>query len=209
MLISFAVIIGLILIWIIASILFVRNVERLSYTVLEQKNGYEIRKYDPYIIAETTADAKYKEGMNQGFRVVADYIFGNNESKESIAMTTPVLDQPSSEKIAMTTPVFDQEKEDQRSIAFVMPAQYSLESLPTPVNKNVTIREVPGGTFAVLPFRGWRWQSRVKSKQNQLKKRLEADNILFKDEVIMAYYHPPLTFPLVSLSEVLVEIQPE
>ena len=98
--------IGVLVIWTLGSYLVVRNLEEPSYTVIEKRNGYEIRQYQPYIIAETEVTGSYDEATNAGFRIIADYIFGNNTAKESIAMTTPVLEQ-TSEKIAMTTPIGD------------------------------------------------------------------------------------------------------
>ena len=47
---------------------------------------------------------------NKGFRLIADFIFGNNQisdasTGEKIAMTAPVTVEPQSAKISMTAPV--------------------------------------------------------------------------------------------------------
>jgi len=98
------------LLWIAYGYFSVRNIESPNYKVISIDGPFEIRDYDSYIVAQASISAKnYRQGINQGFRVVADYIFGNNTTQKPIAMTSPVVTGSSqsniSEKIAMTTPV--------------------------------------------------------------------------------------------------------
>lgn len=123
-------VLGIVLIWVVGSYLVVRNIEQPSNTVLEKRAGYEIRQYDSYIIAETEVSGDYREALRAGFSIIADYIFGNNTTNTSIAMTAPVL-ETSSEKIAMSVPVISTlETEKSRTVSFVLPSKYTLESLP-------------------------------------------------------------------------------
>ena len=79
---------------------FGSRVEQAEYSVLKKVDGYEIRKYPSHVVAQTTVGGSYRESMNQGFRIVAGYIFGGNTKKESIAMTAPVvMENKTSEKI--------------------------------------------------------------------------------------------------------------
>ncbi|MCA9357381.1 heme-binding protein [Candidatus Nomurabacteria bacterium] len=114
--------IALLVIWIVGSYLVIRNIEEPKFTTIEKRSGYEIRQYTPYIIAETDVIGEYNEATSKGFGIIADYIFGNNTSRASIAMTAPVLENETSEKIAMTVPVIDTKKnENSRTISFVLP----------------------------------------------------------------------------------------
>ncbi|MGB5389315.1 MAG: heme-binding protein, partial [Thermoanaerobaculia bacterium] len=79
-------------------------IEQPSYEVLESDGQLELRRYEPYIVAETVVDAEFERAGNEGFRRLADYIFGNNRTQQKLAMTAPVS-QTTSEKIAMTAPV--------------------------------------------------------------------------------------------------------
>ncbi len=118
--------------WTIGSHIAVRSLEEPSYIVLEKRDGYEIRQYDSYIVAETEITSTYNQALNGGFSRIADYIFGNNTSKTSIAMTAPVL-ETTSEKIAMTVPVTTTIGESQtRNVSFVLPSKYTLDTLPAP-----------------------------------------------------------------------------
>ena len=196
-------------IWVIGSYLVVRAIEKPAYSVLEKKDGYEIREYAPYIIAKTTVTGNYDEATNNGFRIIADYIFGNNTKKENIAMTAPVLEsKAASEKIAMTTPVLETAGENnERTIAFVLPSKYALETLPTPNNNTVTFKEVPTRKVAVLRFTWYAREGRMDTKKALLQNYLKRDNVAAAGEPETARYNPPLSMPLLLRNEVLIPIQ--
>ncbi len=201
----------LLVIWAIGSYAVVRKLEEPRYTVIEKKTGYEIRQYDPYIVAETVVNStEYDQDLRQGFRLVADYIFGNNTKQEKISMTTPVLEQPGSqsEKIAMTVPVLEGERDDTtRTVAFVLPSQYSMDTLPAPNNDQVTLREVDGRKVAALRFGWYGTPDRVAKKKAVLLESLAADNVTVIAEPQAAFYNPPLSMPLVLRNEILVEVE--
>ena len=127
--------------------------EEPDFTVERKIGNVEIRRYGPRIAAETPIAADEEAARNEGFRRLARYIFGGNQSKTKIAMTAPVAQQPS-EKIAMTAPVASQRGPGgEWVIRFFMPSKYTLDSLPTPNEDVVRLVEVPGETVAVLRYR--------------------------------------------------------
>lgn len=196
----------MLVIWTIGSYMVVRNLEQPSYTMIEKKNGYEIRKYDSYIIAETTVTGNYSEALNEGFGVIADYIFGNNTTKSSIAMTAPVLENKS-ESIAMTAPVINTlESEQNRTISFVLPSKYTLETLPAPNNSNVLLTEVPTRTVAVLRFNWYATESRVDKKQARLEELIVKDGLVANGAIQVAQYNPPFSMPLIRRNEIIIPI---
>ena len=199
---------ALLLLWTIGSYLVIRNLEEPAYTVLEQKDGYEIRAYAPYITAQTEVTGKYSQALNQGFRLVANYIFGNNLAKENIAMTVPVLEStPESEKIAMTVPVLNTAKDaETRIISFVLPSKYTLDTLPAPNDPRVILNEVPARTVAVLRFSWYATQSRAQQKTTLLQTHLERDGIAASGAVETAQYNPPFSMPLIHRNEIIIPI---
>ena len=205
-----AVVIGL-LIWMVASYAVVRSIEEPAYTVIETKDGYEIRQYQSYLMATTQVTGDYNEATSRGFRIIADYIFGNNTKQESIAMTAPVLESPkenSSAKIAMTVPVLETESGNAtRTIAFVLPAQYTLETLPLPNNSAVSIVTVPARKVATLSFTWYPTASRVETKKALLKSYLTRDQKITVGATETARYNPPLSMPLMLRNEILIPIE--
>ena len=205
-----AVIIGMLL-WTIGSYAVVWTIEEPAYTVLEKKDGYEIRKYAPYIKAETVVSGSYDEATNQGFRIIADYIFGNNARRESISMTTPVLESPQisqSEKIAMTVPVLESSSETAtRTIAFVLPSKYALDTLPTPNNSAIKLASVPARTVAALRYTWYPTETRTIAKKDLLKRYLSRDNYIITGAIETARYNPPFSMPLTLRSEIIIPIE--
>ena len=131
------------------------NVEQPRYTVVERYDDIEIRSYAPLIAAETEVTGTRETAIREGFRTIADYIFGNNVASREIAMTTPVTQQ-TSEPIAMTAPVMQQGDGRTWLIRFVMPSRYTMESLPKPKNAAVQVKEMPENTSQQFVFPGGR-----------------------------------------------------
>lgn len=201
----FGVLLAIIL-WTVGSYLAIMTPEEPSYTVLEKKAGYEIRLYEPYIIATTEVNGTYSQALNQGFRQIADYIFGNNTSQTKIAMTAPALESQS-EKIAMTVPVTTSlDESTSRSVSFVLPAKYTLDTLPIPNSDKVKLVEVPERTVAALRFSWYATAQRTASKQAQLKQSLLTDNLTSTGPAQVAQYNPPLSMPLMRRNEILIPI---
>ena len=162
------IVIGIIVLWSVWGY-FSSRLENTEYSVLSSKNGYEIRLYPAHIVAQTVVKGSYREALNQGFRIVAGYIFGGNTKKQSIAMTAPVIEKTStSESIAMTAPVMATVEGESHTIAFGMPKSYTLETLPIPTDSRVQIVTIPEKKMAVIRFSWGRTDSRVQEKKQEL-----------------------------------------
>ena len=86
---------------------------------------------------------KRTEAGNRGFRLLAGYIFGQNRGERKIAMTAPVTQAPA--KITMTAPVTQTPADGRYVVQFTMPSEYTLETLPEPLDPQEKLREVAGG----------------------------------------------------------------
>jgi len=200
-------IIGIIILWSLWGY-FSSRVENTQYSVIESKKEYEVRLYPSHIVAQTTVKGSYKEALNEGFRIVAGYIFGGNTKKESIAMTAPVVEKkPVSESIAMTAPVMANIEGESHTIAFGMPKNYTLETLPTPNDQRVKIETVNEKKMAAIRFSWMRTDARVQSKKQELLDALKKDNVLVIGEPQYAGYNAPWTPPWMMRNEVLVEVR--
>jgi hypothetical protein len=192
--------------WVVSGYLPTRNVEINKYSVIAEKDGYEIRRYEPYILAETPMrDDSGNSGFNELFR----YISGNNMRKSKLAMTSPVLESapPAEQKLAMTSPVLERVGANGSVMAFVMPPGMKLEDLPKPVSPQVTLRAVPGFKAAVIRFSGWGSVATVKKKTKQLAAALERDGLRAAAAPATAFYNPPWTPPFMRRNEVIIGIE--
>lgn len=183
--------------------------EEPKYDVLEKSDMFELRAYKPLIVAEVLVDGDMDAPSNKGFRLIADYIFGNNKSangaSEKISTTVPVAMEPKSEKISMTSPVSMQEASGKWRVHFVMPSKYTLETLPAPNNAEVKLREVPAKKFAVVRFSGLAGEQKVAKKTEELLAWLQAKQIKPTGVPELARYNAPWTLPFMRRNEVMVE----
>ena len=185
------------------------SIEEPDYTVIEQSGKLELRRYAPTIIAETQVSGSMDKASGDGFRLIADYIFGNNTAKNGeqskISMTAPVLMEPQSEKINMTAPVTLAESGGDWRVAFVMPSQYTMETLPTPNNDQVTLREVPASDYAVVRFSGLAGEKKVAKKTGELLRWMESKSLISVGSPELARYNPPWTPPFLRRNEIRVQ----
>ena len=182
------------------------NVEKPDYEVVHSEQNIEIRQYDPMIIAEVKVEGKREDAIREGFRLLADYIFGNNTGEQVISMTSPVQ-QKENQKIAMTAPVQQQLTGKSWQISFVMPSEYSMESLPVPNNNRVRLKEILAKKFVVIEFSGSNSNENVIGHENQLMKYIKANQINIIGSPKYAFYNAPLTLPLLRRNEVMIEIK--
>lgn len=189
------------------SIVGVRNSAEAGYTVIEQHGDIEIRQYAPMLMAETLVQADYSDSGSIGFKRLAGFIFGNNRSREKIAMTAPVYRQQEGEKIAMTAPVLQQESAGGWRMAFVMPAEYTPESLPLPLDPLIEIRQVTGKKVAVIRYSGSLSADIIQQKAEALSQWLTQQGIKMLSPARSAAYDPPWTIPALRRNEVHIDIE--
>jgi len=177
-----------------------------DFTVERRLGGVEIRQYGPRIAAETTIDADEEKARSEGFRRLAGYIFGGNTTKTKIAMTAPVSQQQS-EKIAMTAPVAAQRADSgEWVIRFFMPAEHSMDTLPTPKDDRVRLVTVPAERVAVLRFSGTASLEALATRTDELLNTLRTNDIKTKSTPFSWFYDPPWTLPFRRRNEVVVSL---
>ena len=183
------------------------NVEQPNYGVLSSStDDIEIRRYAPMVIAEVEVRGAREEAISDGFRLLADYIFGNNTTQQDIAMTAPVQQQ-ANKKIAMTAPVQQQSSGDRWKVSFVMPAEYSLATLPEPNNEQVKLKQIPAKDFIAIQFSGTNSKQNITKHERQLLQYIERNNIQTLGSPKYAFYNPPWTLPFMRRNEVMIEIE--
>lgn len=184
--------------------------EEPPHRVVLASGAVEIRDYEPMILAEVLVDGTMAGAGNRGFRPLANYIFGDNQlpaggSGADIAMTAPVL-QTKSGKIAMTAPVTQARSGEGWRIAFIMPSEWTLQTLPRPNDPNVVLSEVPARRVAVIRFSGGPSEARFERKAAELAEFLEREGYQPVADPVYARYDPPWVPTLMRRNEVMIEI---
>ena len=197
----------------ILSFIFITNqlmaTEEPEFTVLFQEENLEIREYEPRIIAHVKANGDFDDASSKGFKMLADFIFGNNtinNTSQKISMTAPVSASISSKTISMTAPVIAENNNNEWSIAFVMPKEFTIATLPVPNNQNIKITALPKEKFAVVVFSGLVRESSYNKKANLLIEFIKKKRLTPLSSIQIARYNPPWTLPFFRRNELMVKI---
>lgn len=182
-------------------------IEEAEYLVVKKDGRFETRDYKPYLLAEIVVDASMEDAGNLAFRPLFKYISGENTSKTNIQMTVPVSQEKASEKISMTAPVSQEKTQHGYTVSFMMPAEYTMTTIPTPINSNIKIRQIPAHRVASVRYSG-RW---TEVKYLKYKKKLEEwlteNKMVNSGNPVWARYNPPFTPWFFRRNEILIPIE--
>lgn len=184
-------------------------VEEPKFQIVNADGDFELRDYPGLVVAEVTVGGDRRAASNEGFRLLAGYIFGGNAGSSKIAMTAPVSQaQAQGSKIAMTAPVTPAGEEGRWTVQFTMPSQYTMKDLPVPNDKRVQLRSMPPTRLAVLKFSGLTGDERVAQQTEKLEALLRRHQLEPVGEPLLARYDPPWTPWFMRRNEVMVPVWP-
>jgi len=189
-------------------------IEEPKYEVVKTYPEFELRRYEPFLVAETEVTGDFDEVGNQAFRILAAYIFGENKSRAKMEMTAPVNQRPAAgegEKMAMTAPVTQRPKgrdgPDTFVLSFVMPSGYSLDSLPVPLDSRVLLREESAKLMAVRSYSG-RWsEANYRENESRLLAAVEKAGLTPVAPPAYARYNSPFSLWFLRRNETMVEVR--
>lgn len=151
--------------------------EKQKFKLVSTYKDFEIRFYPSATLATITSNAKtYKDLSSPGFRKLAGYIFGGNESNTKISMTSPV-------QMDINDTV--------STMSFVMPASYKKENLPKPNDPNVRIMNTEDEYVAVIRFGGYASDKDLKYYTEKLQNLLKENGITPHGNYRFLGYNPP------------------
>lgn len=183
-----------------------KSTETPKYTVERVDGAIELRDYAPRIMAEVSVTGSRTAAINAGFRVLAGYIFGANEGGAKVAMTTPVTQVPG-ETIAMTTPVTQMARDGSWLVQFMMPAEYTLATLPKPKDDHIRFVPVPGNRQAVLRFSGLAGEGTLAAHEGELRSWTRGQALKVTAGPFYYFYDPPWTLPWNRRNEVAFVVE--
>jgi len=186
--------------------------EEPKYTVIQKNDTFEIREYTPYVVAQTEVTGDYDDMGGKAFRILFKYISGDNQQSSNIEMTAPVIQentQKDGQKIQMTAPVIqemDTANPQSAIYSFVMPQNFTLATLPLPLDKRITLKEIPAKTVAVRVFSGSWGEENFKENETILLNALQNANIKTIGEPSFARYNSPFALWFMRRNEIMIEV---
>ena len=184
-------------------------IEQPAYVVLQTTDVFEIRNYEPYVVAEVVVAGPATDAGNQAFPILAGYIFGKNNGERKFDMTAPVTQTAVSAplKLEMTGPVTQTPAAGGFLVQFMMPGAYTLATLPEPLDARVKLRAIPGQTVAVIKYSGTWSQSNYDEHLNMLKRALAQANIATQGEPVYSRYNAPFTPWFMRTNEISFKVK--
>lgn len=171
-------------------------IEEPEFEVLQSNDDYEVRMYAPHIVAEVDVEGDDGDPGRAAFRILAGYIFGDNEAETKMSMTAPVTSQA----------VGDDEKA-LYTYAFFMESEYTMETLPKPVDTRIRLVEKPARVVAARRYSGSWSTSNYQKNESVLMAALANDGVVLSGEPYLARYNSPFTLWFMRRNELLVEIE--
>ncbi len=173
--------------------------EQPAYEVLHEADGYEIRRYDAYLVAQIALPGDPRRAMNRGFGPLANYIFGGNAESKSIPMTAPVTHTP--------VTVEGEDEDERQVVAFIMPSTFTMETLPAPTGDRVELETIEEKVVAAMRFPGRYSHRLMAEKEEELRAQLKQDGIEISGAPIYAAYDPPSTPAQSRRNEVMLPVE--
>lgn len=167
-----------------------RETEEPDFRALTTDGDYQIRDYPAMTVAETVVEGPRRDSLDQGFRILADYIFAKSREGEELAMTAPVL-QDGGDPMASDPPMFDDDLEGAWRTRFVMPDGRTATDLPEPPD-GVDLIEIPARKVAVVRFSGRADDELLAQQEDRLRGWLARRGEAVDAEPEYAFYNSPM-----------------
>jgi hypothetical protein len=181
-------------------------IEEAKYDVISKEAAFEIRNYASHIVAEIIVNGELEDAGSDAFQSLFNYISGQNATQSDIAMTAPVAQQSVGENIAMTAPVGQQKVATGWAVSFMMPDSYTIETLPTPNDERVVLRQVASQTIAAIRYSGFWTESNYLEHKQELEQWIQQSGYQADGETVWARYNPPFTPWFLRRNEVLIPV---
>tara|TARA_R110000737_G_scaffold350849_1_gene391127 strand:- start:7630 stop:8214 length:585 start_codon:yes stop_codon:yes gene_type:complete len=177
---KFLIALGILVLLFIASQIYTywsrSNIESYPYKVVKKYDNFEIREYEASLFTSVKLSTNdYKKASSKGFSILAGYIFGGNDKKEKISMTSPV----------------SMSMEDSMTMMFLVPKSMKKDNLPQPNQSQIEFREEPAKKLAAIRFGGWASTEKLEKYKQKLITELDAQGIQHKGNFSYLGYNPP------------------
>ena len=167
-----------------------RSTEEPDYRPLETDGDHQIRDYPAITVAETVVEGGRRDALDQGFRILADYIFAKSRDGEKLAMTVPVM-QDGGDPMASDPPLFDDDLEGAWRTRFVMPQGRDADELPEPP-EGIELVELPARKVGVVSFAGRANDRLLAEQEDRLRGWLAKRGVNAGGEPEYAFYNSPM-----------------
>jgi len=170
--------------------------ERQEFKVLQRFHDFELREYQPCVLAEVKVSAHFSTASSAAFSSLFSYISKGNNASEKIAMTAPVIAAQRGESAGS----------DDWFVSFVMPSGSTFGRLPHPNDSQVVLRELDAETCIASSFRGRATAELAEEKINELRAAAARTNISVSSENRICRFDQPFKPGFLQYNEIVIPV---
>ena len=170
--------------------------QRQKFELIRNFKSFELRRYEPCVVAEVEINADYQSAASGAFRYLFNYISKGNSGEKSIAMTAPVIATTDSSMNSQNW-----------KISFVMPAGSKLEDMPLPTNEKVTLLELGSQECVSISFKGKATERLAKKYEDRLRQLAADEGIALSEETRIGRFDPPFKPGFLQYNEIVIPLK--
>ena len=192
------------------TVLDLRTGEEALFSSSYIDGDYEIRTYEPIIIAQTTVTGAYSTATRTGYTQLTNYVSGNNLAKQTVSVNAPVTvaDGAKAPKVELTLPYYEEYIDNTWVVSVAMPEAYTLATLPKPIaGDNITFKILPRLKVAVIDFSGFKSESLISNKTALLNDWVSKNSLTPLSAPRSVIYNSPWAVPALRRHEIHISIK--
>ena len=171
--------------------------QRQEFKVLQTYKDFELREYQPCVLAEVKVSAEYSTAASSAFGSLFRYISKGNKDSQKIAMTAPVIAAQKDKKA----------NENEWFVSFVMPSGSKFGHLPHPNDPQVILRELDTETCIAASFRGRATHEVAEKKIQALRAAAAKEKINLSNESRICRFDPPFKPGILQYNEIVIPVK--
>ena len=164
-----------------------------KYSVVDSFAGFELRKYDACVLADIEITSDFEKAGSAGFGPLVGFIGGQNLSGTRIAMTAPVIQEPTDRA---------------HIVSFVMPSEIDEPGAPKPTDNRVSLRVKPQELVAVARFTGLMSAASYQGRLTKLLVAIDTAGYRTVGNARFARFDPPWTPWFIRRNEIQIPVAP-
>lgn len=186
-----------------------RTGEEALYSTLAVDENFEIRLYEPLIIAQVASEGSYMAATKAGYQRLTDYVSGSNLAGQTISVNPPITVSAGSKKpkVELTVPYYEEYLDGTWLTSVAMPESYTLKTLPIPSDSGITFKVLPRMKVAVISYMGYRSERMISKKADMLTQWVNQNDLKPTSAARSVIYDSPWTVPMLRRHEIHINVE--
>ncbi|HPU54014.1 MAG TPA: heme-binding protein [Burkholderiaceae bacterium] len=183
-----------------------RIVEEPPFIVLRTEDEFEVRRYEPHVLAEAALPGPADYAADAGFHLLNEYLAGRNTSRRRFGTHSPLILTPAATSLDARVPMIPSMAVNGFVVQFVMPIGQALSELPVPKDSRVRLRSVASETRIVHRYAGNWSQQTYRRHLETLRRAVAHAGMSTRGEPAFVRFDAPYVLPFLRRNEIWLAV---